>query len=622
MYLSLPLPTPRTRTLTITIVDAAGTAVPLQVAVEVPKNGTVSDALTKVAALCGDNGKDVIDRWLLAQWAPTFVSNKLELYRDPKTSLATIQERKSSSLFANKTSSLVAYRFPHASRGPGSGFRPIVVFHKAKNSLAGVPAVFYIPTNLTATEEPAAAIEADAGAENNNNSLPAEIAATLPKLVFEKRGRFGGNWILSTLEPIETPLLAYLQPYLVQNIDARALLFGHPAAATASAASELQEKNVFEGTAGLPANSVDEATPMQDSALGGSIGSPGTTTAAAGGVAHQHSRPPSNDGMDVDVDDDVMQIGTEPGTAGVGLVSHPVAVENGGSQDPLPQHAQHEEEGTGIGTAADLIEDDSGSMPDLDPFFSAKSEAGQENSNGGEGEEEDNAAVEMVVESDHQAPSIEQPEDPVAASFGNQKVPTTAPQETATAAAPIVQDAQTLPLPAANPGIEFLLSQASSTARTVIGATPQTGNAASLDPLFLTAEWLEPAAAALDLTPWTNPAQHESAIAAAAAAKAPPRPVTLDDCVDAFLQPEKLDEADSWYCTSCKAHVQAEKKLDLWRLPEVLVVHLKRFSYSSISIIELTVKQIEPITCMVQINEPAPSKEQKVTQQYCLQKDF
>lgn len=34
------------------------------------------------------------------------------------------------------------------------------------------------------------------------------------------------------------------------------------------------------------------------------------------------------------------------------------------------------------------------------------------------------------------------------------------------------------------------------------------------------------------------------------------------------------------YCPSCKKHQQASKKLDLWRLPEVLVVHLKRFSYS------------------------------------------
>ena len=34
------------------------------------------------------------------------------------------------------------------------------------------------------------------------------------------------------------------------------------------------------------------------------------------------------------------------------------------------------------------------------------------------------------------------------------------------------------------------------------------------------------------------------------------------------------------YCPSCKQHRQASKKLDLWRLPEILVIHLKRFSYT------------------------------------------
>lgn len=34
------------------------------------------------------------------------------------------------------------------------------------------------------------------------------------------------------------------------------------------------------------------------------------------------------------------------------------------------------------------------------------------------------------------------------------------------------------------------------------------------------------------------------------------------------------------YCPKCKEHRQASKKLDLWKLPEILVVHLKRFSYS------------------------------------------
>ncbi|XVF05042.1 hypothetical protein REPUB_Repub05bG0137000 [Reevesia pubescens] len=34
------------------------------------------------------------------------------------------------------------------------------------------------------------------------------------------------------------------------------------------------------------------------------------------------------------------------------------------------------------------------------------------------------------------------------------------------------------------------------------------------------------------------------------------------------------------YCPGCKEHRQASKKLDLWRLPEILVIHLKRFSYN------------------------------------------
>ena len=34
------------------------------------------------------------------------------------------------------------------------------------------------------------------------------------------------------------------------------------------------------------------------------------------------------------------------------------------------------------------------------------------------------------------------------------------------------------------------------------------------------------------------------------------------------------------YCSSCKCHRSAEKKLDLWRLSTILVIHLKRFSFN------------------------------------------
>lgn len=42
------------------------------------------------------------------------------------------------------------------------------------------------------------------------------------------------------------------------------------------------------------------------------------------------------------------------------------------------------------------------------------------------------------------------------------------------------------------------------------------------------------------------------------AARADPRGkvVSLEDCVEAFLQPEQLSEADEWYCPKCKTHVQ------------------------------------------------------------------
>uniref|UniRef100_A0A3P9LMA7 Ubiquitin carboxyl-terminal hydrolase n=1 Tax=Oryzias latipes TaxID=8090 RepID=A0A3P9LMA7_ORYLA len=54
----------------------------------------------------------------------------------------------------------------------------------------------------------------------------------------------------------------------------------------------------------------------------------------------------------------------------------------------------------------------------------------------------------------------------------------------------------------------------------------------------------------------------------------------LKDCIDLFTTKEKLGADDPWYCPNCKQHQQATKKLDLWSLPPVLVVHLKRFSYS------------------------------------------
>lgn len=55
--------------------------------------------------------------------------------------------------------------------------------------------------------------------------------------------------------------------------------------------------------------------------------------------------------------------------------------------------------------------------------------------------------------------------------------------------------------------------------------------------------------------------------------------VTLDQCFETFTKPERLDEHNMWYCSSCKEHVCAMKTMELWKLPNVLIVHLKRFEF-------------------------------------------
>ncbi|CAH8337343.1 unnamed protein product [Eruca vesicaria subsp. sativa] len=56
--------------------------------------------------------------------------------------------------------------------------------------------------------------------------------------------------------------------------------------------------------------------------------------------------------------------------------------------------------------------------------------------------------------------------------------------------------------------------------------------------------------------------------------------VSLFSCLDAFLAEEPLGPGDMWSCPACKEPKPANKKLYLWKLPEILVVHLKRFTYT------------------------------------------
>ncbi|XP_029026733.1 ubiquitin carboxyl-terminal hydrolase 32 isoform X5 [Betta splendens] len=61
--------------------------------------------------------------------------------------------------------------------------------------------------------------------------------------------------------------------------------------------------------------------------------------------------------------------------------------------------------------------------------------------------------------------------------------------------------------------------------------------------------------------------------------RAQAEPISLESCLKAFTSEEELGEDELYYCSKCKTHRLATKKLDLWRLPPILIVHLKRFQF-------------------------------------------
>jgi ubiquitin carboxyl-terminal hydrolase 4/11/15 len=56
--------------------------------------------------------------------------------------------------------------------------------------------------------------------------------------------------------------------------------------------------------------------------------------------------------------------------------------------------------------------------------------------------------------------------------------------------------------------------------------------------------------------------------------------VSLQDCLREFKQVETLDEDNMWYCNKCKEFVQATKSLEVFKVPRVLIISLKRFKQS------------------------------------------
>ncbi|KAF2027936.1 cysteine proteinase, partial [Setomelanomma holmii] len=54
--------------------------------------------------------------------------------------------------------------------------------------------------------------------------------------------------------------------------------------------------------------------------------------------------------------------------------------------------------------------------------------------------------------------------------------------------------------------------------------------------------------------------------------------ITLDECFTETSKSEVLSEDNAWYCSRCKELRRATKTLEIWTVPDILIIHLKRFS--------------------------------------------
>lgn len=67
---------------------------------------------------------------------------------------------------------------------------------------------------------------------------------------------------------------------------------------------------------------------------------------------------------------------------------------------------------------------------------------------------------------------------------------------------------------------------------------------------------------------------------------------TLEECLQNYVKPIKLDVENQWFCEKCKRKSQAEKKLSIWNTSEYLIISYKRYVNTMIA----TVKDNHDIT--------------------------
>lgn len=95
-------------------------------------------------------------------------------------------------------------------------------------------------------------------------------------------------------------------------------------------------------------------------------------------------------------------------------------------------------------------------------------------------------------------------------------------------------------------------------------------------------EWREPERFFTDMT--DDAVEHESvtlvrgAHQAQAQADGNGAALSLEQCLEHYTRAETLGAEDAWRCPHCQQYLPVVKTLGLWSLPEILVIHFKRFA--------------------------------------------
>lgn len=63
--------------------------------------------------------------------------------------------------------------------------------------------------------------------------------------------------------------------------------------------------------------------------------------------------------------------------------------------------------------------------------------------------------------------------------------------------------------------------------------------------------------------------------------KRPKESIDLDDCFKQFNKEEQLEGGEEFYCSSCKNHTRSKTKMELYKIPPIMIIFLKRFKHNT-----------------------------------------